>query len=396
MPHCAWHPHRLYVTAERAFAPAVDSGERSHGPAQACQWLRRRGRAGIAIFAGCPAAAQTLADLATYSGPDRTQQLIDGAKKEGAVTLYSSATIADQTAIASAFQAKYGIKVQQWRGSSEDIRHRAMTEYRAGRYDVDVAETAGPDMEAMVREKLLQPVNTPVSAELIPQATLQHHEWVRDPAQRLRRRLQHQHHQAGRRAEELRGPARSEMEGQARHRGRRRQLVPVRGRLHGRGQGPEAVPRHRRQERHVDPQGPHAAGELRRLRRGAARAHRLQLPRRADEEVEGAPVERSLPAAGGRAADRRRCVQARRRIRTRRCCCSISILTDAQKILAEREACRPIRKVRAPPKDMIFVDLPKFLDEGEKWTKLFKETFATRRAERCPAASRTTSGRSRR
>ena len=122
--------------------------------------------------------AQSLADLATYSGPDRTQRLIDGAKKEGGVTLYSSATVADQNAIAGAFQAKYGIKVTQWRGSSEDIRHRAMTETAAGRYEVDLAETAGPDMEAMVREQLLQPVNTPISAELIPQATFKHRPMV--------------------------------------------------------------------------------------------------------------------------------------------------------------------------------------------------------------------------
>ena len=38
--------------------------------------------------------------------------------------------------------------------------------------------------------------------------------------------------------------------------------------------------------------------------------------------------------------------------------------------------CRPIRRSRPAPKDLIFVDLPKFLDEGDKWTKLFKETFA--------------------
>jgi hypothetical protein len=31
--------------------------------------------------------------------------------------------------------------------------------------------------------------------------------------------------------------------------------------------------------------------------------------------------------------------------------------------------------VKPPPKDLIFVDLPKFIDEGEKWTKLFQDTF---------------------
>ena len=118
-------------------------------------------------------------------------------------------TVADMGALIAAFAAKYGIKAQHWRGSSEDIRNRAMREYAAGRYEADVAETAGPDMEAMVREQLLQKIATPVSKELIPQATLPHGQWIATRLSRVRRRLQHQHHQAGRRAEDLRGPARS-------------------------------------------------------------------------------------------------------------------------------------------------------------------------------------------
>ena len=62
--------------------------------------------------------AQTMADIAHYSGPDRTQRLIDGAKKEGTVTLYSSATVADSTAITDAFTKKYDVPVRLWRGSS--------------------------------------------------------------------------------------------------------------------------------------------------------------------------------------------------------------------------------------------------------------------------------------
>jgi iron(III) transport system substrate-binding protein len=50
-------------------------------------------------------------------------------------------------------------------------------------------------------------------------------------------------------------------------------------------------------------------------------------------------------------------------------------LTDAQKILADRQAVPTDPRVKALPKDLIFVDLPKYLDEGEKWTKLFQDTF---------------------
>ncbi len=98
------------------------------------------------------ARAETIADIASLSGPDRTQRLIDGAKKEGVVSLYSSAVTDDSNAIAGAFEKKYGVKVKLWRGSSEDILRRAVTEHRGGRDDVDVAETAGTEMEGLRRE----------------------------------------------------------------------------------------------------------------------------------------------------------------------------------------------------------------------------------------------------
>src|SRR5215831_8235276 len=130
------------------------------------------------FFCLSTARSQTLADLASYSGPDRTQRLIAGAKKEGALMIYSSMIVSDMGALISAFQAKYGIKAQQWRGSSEDVRNRAAQEYAAGRYEADVAETAGPDMEAMVRERLLQKVTTPAASELIPEAVMPHGQWI--------------------------------------------------------------------------------------------------------------------------------------------------------------------------------------------------------------------------
>jgi len=124
--------------------------------------------------------AQSMADIAHYSGPDRTQRLIDGAKKEGAVTLYSSAPVADTNAITEAFTKKYGVPVRLWRGSSEDILRRAVTEARGGRYDVDVAETAGTEMEGLEREKLLAEISSPIFAQLVPQAVVPHRGWVTD------------------------------------------------------------------------------------------------------------------------------------------------------------------------------------------------------------------------
>jgi iron(III) transport system substrate-binding protein len=132
-------------------------------------------------LAASPALAQ--ADIATYQGADRTQRLIEGAKKEGTLTIYTSATVDDMAALTGAFEKKYGVKVNVWRASSENIIQRAATEARGNRFDVDVFETDGVAMEAVHREKLLQVVNSPYIKELIPAAIPSHKEWIGDRVQ---------------------------------------------------------------------------------------------------------------------------------------------------------------------------------------------------------------------
>jgi iron(III) transport system substrate-binding protein len=141
----------------------------------------------LALFAMLtPLAATTAlaqADIATYQGPDRTQRLIEGAKKEGKLTIYTSATVDDMAALTAAFEKKYGIKPQVWRASSENIIQRAATEARGGRFDVDVFETDGVAMEAIHRERLLQEVKSPFLAQLVPAAIPAHKEWIGDRVQ---------------------------------------------------------------------------------------------------------------------------------------------------------------------------------------------------------------------
>ena len=130
------------------------------------------------LFGHAHAQTSPLATIASYSGADRAQRVIEGAKKEGALTLYSSGTHEDIGAVIYAFEKKYGLPVRFWRGSSEDILRRTMTEARASRFDVDVADTAGPEMEAMQREKLLHEITSPVFAELMAQAVAPRRAWV--------------------------------------------------------------------------------------------------------------------------------------------------------------------------------------------------------------------------
>ena len=137
-----------------------------------------------AMFLAPPAPAQprppTLAELAMYDGPDRTKRLVDGAKKEGAVTVYSSVTVDDMKVLAGAFEKKYGVKLQAWRASSESILQRAVVEYRGARYDVDAIETSAVEMESLHRERLLQEVKSPHIADIVPAALRPHREWIGD------------------------------------------------------------------------------------------------------------------------------------------------------------------------------------------------------------------------
>src|SRR5258706_13615914 len=69
-----------------------------------------------ATVASLPAGAQvkpnaTAADVAGYSAPARAQKILEGAKKEGELSIYTSAQSDDMGALVSAFEKKYGIKV---------------------------------------------------------------------------------------------------------------------------------------------------------------------------------------------------------------------------------------------------------------------------------------------
>jgi iron(III) transport system substrate-binding protein len=129
--------------------------------------------------AACAQSANaTLAEIAAYSGADRVEKLITGAKKEGSVTVYTSETVDDIGALSAAFERKYGVKLNIWRGSSEDILQRGVVEARGGRFDADAFETGATAMESLHREKLLQAIEPPAITALAPQAIPPHHEWI--------------------------------------------------------------------------------------------------------------------------------------------------------------------------------------------------------------------------
>jgi iron(III) transport system substrate-binding protein len=126
-------------------------------------------------------------DLATrhralymYQGADRDARLLEAARKEGQLSIYTSLNTRDSGPIVEAFEKKYGIKALLWRAGSEKVLQRAVTESRAGRHAFDVLETNGPEMEAMHREKLLAEFFSPHFKDLPPAAFPKHRHWVAD------------------------------------------------------------------------------------------------------------------------------------------------------------------------------------------------------------------------
>jgi iron(III) transport system substrate-binding protein len=132
----------------------------------------------VAAVAGASPASAQDTSLLKYSGPDRQQKLIAAAQKEGSFTLYTSIAAKDHQALVAPFEKKYGIKVKLWRSSSVNVLRRTVTENAAKRYEVDAIYTDTLKMEALHRENLLQPVNSPYLKDLIPGAVPAHHEWA--------------------------------------------------------------------------------------------------------------------------------------------------------------------------------------------------------------------------
>jgi len=120
----------------------------------------------------------SLAQVVQYDKPDREQFLLQGARKEGEVMIYTSLVPEDLAALAAAFERKYGVKLKSWRANSEKVVQRTLTEARAGRHEADAVETNGPQLEALYREKALQPLRSPHLKDLMPQALRPHGYWV--------------------------------------------------------------------------------------------------------------------------------------------------------------------------------------------------------------------------
>jgi ABC-type Fe3+ transport system substrate-binding protein len=117
---------------------------------------------GLSHFAG----AASVEEIALMSRADRQKILVEGAKKEGKVSWYTT-LIVDQVVrpVKAAFEKEYPfIQIEFFRGNSERIVQKMLAEYQAKRYDVDIIDgTVSPTM--VQRAGYLQRFNSPALAE---------------------------------------------------------------------------------------------------------------------------------------------------------------------------------------------------------------------------------------
>ena len=125
-----------------------------------------------------PAASVVMANsLMQYDKPDRAEKILEAANKEGTLTLYTAFRPQDLPLILGPFEAKYGIKVKAWRSGSNNVTQRVVREAAGKKPEVDLIMMPASEMEAVYREKLLQPVTSPLVKDLIPSATVPHKQW---------------------------------------------------------------------------------------------------------------------------------------------------------------------------------------------------------------------------
>ena len=115
-------------------------------------------------------AAASVEDIALLKSSNREKILIEGAKKEGKVNFYTG-LIVDQVVrpVKDAFEKEYPfLQVEFFRGNSERVAQKVLTEYQAKRYEVDVI--SGSAATTMVqRAGYMQRFYSPHLAEYPPE-----------------------------------------------------------------------------------------------------------------------------------------------------------------------------------------------------------------------------------
>ena len=132
--------------------------------------VRRRKITTAVVLAGLLAAACGGGAPEPSAGP--------ASAHEGTLTLYTTIAEKDLPTLIQPFEKQHGITVNVWRAGTDRLLQRTMGEAAAGRNDVDVIHFGSPEMEALAREQVLVPVDSPVHADLQPGSVPAHKQWA--------------------------------------------------------------------------------------------------------------------------------------------------------------------------------------------------------------------------
>lgn len=122
----------------------------------------------VALLAGLPAVVfaqgkkpSTIGELVAYTGADREQILVAGARAEGKVTWYTSLAGSSYKELAQGFEKKYGVKCEVYRAASNELMARITAEAKARQYLVDTIETTLPLLKSLREDGLLAVYTSP-------------------------------------------------------------------------------------------------------------------------------------------------------------------------------------------------------------------------------------------
>ena len=111
-------------------------------------------------------AADSMAAILTYRGPDRDARVLEGAKKEGLVTIYSTMIVNQALRpLADGFMKKYpSVKATYWRGDIPELFAKISAEAKSDNRVADVIE--GSLGEIAVGANITQPYYSPASEDM--------------------------------------------------------------------------------------------------------------------------------------------------------------------------------------------------------------------------------------
>jgi iron(III) transport system substrate-binding protein len=96
----------------------------------------------LVLYIAPPAFSASVEEIALYNKPDRQKLLVEGARKEGKVSWYTS-LIVDQVVrpVKEAFEKEYPfVQVEFFRANSERIVQKMLAEYQGKRFEVDLVD----------------------------------------------------------------------------------------------------------------------------------------------------------------------------------------------------------------------------------------------------------------